>query len=161
MTKDIRTNAAPAAPSAMSWGRTPADRRFLGALAAAGVALAAIAYLRDPSHAAIYVLFLILHIFCYVPVTAIALNSARFQGFLRYFFSLTAIPVFVVMLLCSIYLISGEFPSYYESYNRATASGGGPRRGMWWGILAIVPAAIAFWLWYRLLRLIDKAIHRA
>jgi len=161
MTKDIRSKAAPTVPSAMSWGRTAADRWFLGVVAAAGVALAAIAYLRDPSGAVVYALFLILHVFCYVPVTAIALNAARLHGLLRYFFSLTAIPVFVVMLLCSIYLISGEFPSYYESYNRAVASGGGSRRGMWWGILAVVPAAIAFWLWYRLLRIADQAIQRA
>lgn len=146
----------------MSWGRTPADRWFLGVLAAAGVALAAVAHLRDPSHVAIYAFFLIIHIFCYVPVTAIALNSAKLNGLLRYFFALTAIPVFLVLLLCSIYLISGEFPSYYESYNEAMARRGNRfRGGMWWGILAVVPAAIAFWLWYRLLKIVDAVIHRA
>lgn len=144
----------------MNWGRTPADRWFLGLLAAAGAALAAGAWIRDPSHAVIYGLFLVLHVFCYLPVTAIALNAAKLHGFLRYIFALTAIPAFVLMLLSSIYLISGEFPSYYEGYNRATA-GGGARSGMWWGILAAVPAAIAFWLWYRLLRIVDAATHRA
>jgi L-asparagine transporter-like permease len=130
-------------------------------VAAAGVALAAVAWIRDPSHAVVYALFLVLHFFCYLPVTAIALNSAKLHGLLRYFFALTAIPAFVLLLLCSIYLISGEFPWYYEGYGREMASGGGSRRGMWWGILAAVPAAIAFWIWYRLLRTVDAATRRA
>lgn len=114
-------HSKPAATPALTWGRRPADRWFLGLLAAAGAALAAGAWIRDPSHAAVYALFLVLHVFCYLPVTAIALNAARLHGLLRYFFALTAIPAFVLLLLCSIYLISGEFPSYYESYNRAAA----------------------------------------
>ncbi len=142
----------------MSWGRTTADRWFLGLVAAAGTALTAVAYIVAPSHVALYVLFLVLYTFCYVPVAAIALGSAKLRGFLRYFFSLTAIPVFLVMLVCSIFLISGEFPSFYESYNEAMASGGG-RRGMWWGILAVAPAAMAFWLWYRVLKIVDDAIY--
>jgi hypothetical protein len=143
----------------MSWGRTPADRWFLGVVAAAGAVLAAVIYFRDPSSAVISALFLILHVFCLVPVVAIALAAAKLTGVLRYFFALTAVPVFLVLLICSIFLISGEFPSYFEKYNQAMA-GGGHRRGMWWGIVATVPAAIAFWLWYRILRLVDRAIHR-
>ena len=58
------------------------------------------------------------------------------------------------------FFISGGFPSFFESYDRALAHGG-KHPGIGHAILAVAPAAMAFWLWYKVLKILAKALNRS
>lgn len=105
------------------------------------------------------VIYLLFYFLCYYPATSVALRSAKLHGFLRYLFCLTALPVFGGLLVASVVWLFGEFPLLRESYSRAWELRTPSRGMMGYAILVAIPAAIAFWFWYRALRLLDTFLY--
>jgi hypothetical protein len=103
--------------------------------------------------------FFLFFLVIYVPLTYVALRTTSIQGALRYFFCLTAAPIYVALFVASIVWLFAAFPVLEEGLFRALGAGG-RRAGMAQGILAGLVAAIVFWLWFRIVKMMDKAMHR-
>jgi len=104
------------------------------------------------SQAALFVLFLVI----YVLPTAIALRSSCFQGFLRYFFGLTAVPVFVGLFVLSLSFVNGF--SFFEQGLVAAQNSGFKKAEVVFVIIAAAPAAIIFCCWYKALAMLSRVI---
>ena len=111
---------------------------------------------RNPGlHVALYLLFLLI----YVYPTVIALRSSGLHGFFRYFFALTAVPLFIAIFITCVHLVFSGIPALEQSFSRAQASGDrGSEKGV--ALIAVAPAAVVFWLWYKILAMIDRAVYR-
>lgn len=112
--------------------------------------------------AGIYVFGLLI----YVWPTRIALQGNSFHGVLRYFFALTAVPVFLAFFVLILRFVWSDLPGISESYTEARESG--PTTS-WLGhrihhpemryvALVIIPASICFYLYYKCLAFLNHRL---
>lgn len=100
---------------------------------------------------ALYLFFLLI----YVYPTVIALRSSGLHGFLKYCFGLTAVPLFIAIFIACVHLLFGEIPALGQEFSRAQVSGDRQtEKGI--ALIAVVPAAIIFSLWYKFLAIINR-----
>jgi len=138
--------------------RSASDIRAIWIVVALSAILVAVFYHQKKTDVGGIFLFLFALII-YIPLTYIAFRTAVLHGALRYFFCLTAAPLFIVVFAVCMIEIFRVFPWLAESLSRALAAGG-RNAGMAQGIPSVILAAAVFWAWYKILKVIDGIIYR-
>ncbi len=100
-----------------------------------------------------------LFLLVYVPLTPFALRVKLRSTVLRYFFGLTAMPVFAVSFIWLLHRLFTEFPVLSETFSAVMARGG-RNAGMGHAVIVLIPAIILFVAWYWAIRLLDRGLDR-
>lgn len=128
-------------------------------IAAAAAVLLTLALFAIPAVPKIVALLVALFLLAYVPITPFALRVKFGHPVLRYFYALTAVPVFAVIFLWMLHRLFTEFPALDAAFSAAMARGG-RHAGMTHALVVVIPTALLFALWFGLFRMLDKGISR-
>lgn len=90
----------------------------------------------------------------YYPVTWIMLRVGL-RGFLRYFFALTIVPLFILLLAWAIAYSFGTIPGFSDAYETARSS---PRDRKAFALPISIASGGACWLWYKALMLVQRLV---
>jgi hypothetical protein len=128
-------------------------------IAAGAAVLLTLALFAIPAVPKIIALVVALFLLAYLPITPLALRVKFRHRVLRYFYGLTAVPVFAVIFLWMLHRLFSELPVLAATFSAAMANGG-RHAGMAHALVVVIPTLLLFALWYGLLRMLDNGIGR-
>jgi len=96
----------------------------------------------------------------YVIATRFLLRNVKFRPVLRYAFCLSAVPIFVALLIVSVWMVSTYLPQLPEIQARLRASGGKGLENLVTFVIYILLPGLGGALWYLLFSYLDRAVYR-
>jgi hypothetical protein len=95
----------------------------------------------------------------FVPPTWIAFKNTKFRTSLRFLFSFTVVPLFMVLMTINYFYIADHFPSLVDLFNSIPEGRKSGKSASMLAFLLTCPVAVlGCYLWYKLLEIINRKI---